>query len=271
MSALTLGLATVIARRLLNLNAFLFVKTFVNYLSSVKLYNQSERRGAGPGSNSDFLDTIGEPPRDSIRRRMIRTICDVASNKTYQRWYILAHSQGSVVAFNGLMEPGSGWIGYLDEARLKTLRNEHMVRNGPLDKCPLTPARPLWSHDGEAVDRTRIFDRFAGMLTYGSPLEKFAAIWPGRVPVFQEAAFAPHTRWINAFDPLDAVSGVIHTWDDIPSAFCPVVENIGYKSSPILLLGHIKYLDCPPASPKDTYGKRLADRVSCWLLNPARF
>ncbi len=270
MSSLTLGVLTVAAKRLLNLNAPSLVRTFVNYLSSVKLYNQSQRRGAGLASNADFLDTLGEPPRDSIRRRMIRTICDVAANQSYQRWYILAHSQGSVVAFNGLMEPGSGWVGYLDEDRLKILRQRNMVRHGPPDTGPLVPARPIWSADGETVDRARVFEWFAGLLTYGSPLEKFVALWPGRVPVYSEAAFTPQTRWINVFDPLDSVSGVIRTWDKIPGALCPKVENLGYCASPFLLFGHVKYLDCPPASETDPYGSRLADRVADWLLRPAQ-
>ena len=298
LSSLTIGLVTLVAKRLFNLNALNVVKTFVNYLSSVKLYNQSQRRGAGPASNADFLDTIGEPPRDSIRRRMIRTICDVAANRDYARWYILAHSQGSVIAFNGLMEPGSGWVGYLDEARLQNLRRIGMVFNGPPDAGAFTPARPIWSCDGETVDRMKIFERFSGILTYGSPLEKFQAIWRGRVPVFEEAAFAPHSRWINVFDPLDAVSGEIRSWDTAPAKDCPAVENIGYKASRVLLLGHVKYLDCPRARgnrlkrvralgtaaasrwrkglrlgskrPKDAYGSRLADRVADWLLHPAR-
>src|SRR5690349_9290961 len=53
-------------------------------------------------SRDEFLDSMGEPPRVSIRRRMVRGIADVAC-AGYQRWYVLAHSQGTVVAFNGLM------------------------------------------------------------------------------------------------------------------------------------------------------------------------
>ena len=268
MSSLTIGLATVLAKRLLNLGAFSFIKVFVNYLSSVKLYNQSQRRGPGLGTNADFLDTIGEPPRDSIRRRMVRTMCDVVC-KRYDRWYILAHSQGSVVAFNGLMEPGKGWLGYLDEERLGSLRKLQAVKTGLPDTHEMIPARPLWSADGEMVDRKKIFGGFAGLLTYGSPLEKFAAIWPACVAVFDEHAFNSDVQWVNIFDPIDPVSGVIHTWNKIPHSICPAVTNIGYDASNLLLLGHIKYLECPYALTGEHYGERLADHVAPWLLGHA--
>lgn len=49
------------------------------------------------------MDGPDEPPRAAIRRRMVPTMVDVAA-AGYDRWYILAHSLGSVVAWNGLME-----------------------------------------------------------------------------------------------------------------------------------------------------------------------
>ena len=263
--SLTVGVASLLLGRLLNLKSFTLLRTAVNYLSSVKLYSQRHRRGAGPLGNADFLDTIGEPPRDSIRRRMIRTICDVACHANYARWFILAHSQGSVVAFNGLMEPGWGWVGYLDEARLTKLAGRGLVQPGGGPE-PVAPARPLWSAPGEEVVRTGIFAKFAGMLTYGSPLEKFAAIWPGRVPVYKEPAFAPGTQWVNVYDPLDPVSGVIHSWDALPTSDCPAVVNIGYNSSGWVLLGHTKYLDCPYPATRELFRNRLADHVALWLL-----
>jgi hypothetical protein len=121
------------AGRLLNWNSHLprqsavnwqtprLLRVLANYVSTVKLYTQRRRFGAGfLWHREEFLDSIGEPPRVSIRRRIIRAIADVAANK-YDRWYILAHSQGSVIAFNGLMETAYGWPGYLDERRWKRL------------------------------------------------------------------------------------------------------------------------------------------------------
>ena len=62
---------------------------------------------------------------------MIRAIADVACNR-YHRWYVLAHSQGTVVAFNGLMETAYAWPGYLDEDRWDRLKQARMAgRGGP--------------------------------------------------------------------------------------------------------------------------------------------
>ena len=55
---------------------------------------------------------------------MIRTIADTAL-LNYDRWYVMAHSLGSVVAFNGLMETSYAWPGYLDRGRWADL-----VQNG---------------------------------------------------------------------------------------------------------------------------------------------
>ena len=52
--------------------------------------------GSGP-------DT-GLPPRFGIRRRMIGEMIAMAE-RDYDEWYVLAHSLGTVIAFNGLMEP----------------------------------------------------------------------------------------------------------------------------------------------------------------------
>jgi hypothetical protein len=119
--AVSIGAITFLAARLLNWRAPDVLRILTNYMSGVKLYTQRAR--FGPGLlwwREEFLDSLGEPPRVSIRRRMIRAIADAATNK-YHRWYVLAHSQGTVVAFNGLMETAYAWPGYLDEARWATL------------------------------------------------------------------------------------------------------------------------------------------------------
>jgi hypothetical protein len=87
---------TFLASRLFNWQTPRLLRVLANYVSAVKLYTQRRRFGAGLlWRREEFLDSAGEPPRVSIRRRMIRTIADVAANK-YDRWYILAHSQGRV-------------------------------------------------------------------------------------------------------------------------------------------------------------------------------
>lgn len=114
-----------VLNRLFNLRHPALLRVPANYISAVKLYSQ--RRRFGPElipEDEEFIDTVGEPPRVSIRHRMICAIADVAGNahtagNRYPRWYILAHSQGTVVAFNGLMETAYAWPGYLDERRWK--------------------------------------------------------------------------------------------------------------------------------------------------------
>jgi hypothetical protein len=140
-ASLTLGLLAVVLKRLLNLNAPAVIQTFVNYIGAVKLYNQPHRGGANLiAGGADFLDTLDDPPRVSVRRRMMRVLADVAC-QPYERWYVLAHSQGSVVAFNGLMETAYAWPGYLDEPRWAELMARGLAG----------PARPDW--DPPAVCR----------------------------------------------------------------------------------------------------------------------
>jgi hypothetical protein len=221
------------------------LRVLTNYLSAVKLYNQKRRFGPGLWwSREEFIDAIGEPPRESVRRRMVRAICDVAC-KEYDRWYILGHSQGSVVAFNGLMATAYLWPGYLDETRWALLKSKGWA--GPANK-PLSisgivqPRRPVWVSANDIAYRTRIFERFRGLLTYGSPIEKFAAIWPARVPICGEPVFRRDIPWINLYDPIDPVSGRLLAYSQQPPECCPRAVDIGYCSSWWLLLAHLKYL-----------------------------
>ena len=95
-SAFSIALVNLILKQL-NFAPLPLTETIVNYLSAVKLYSQTKRAGGSP------MDGPDEPPRAAIRRRMIRVMVDVAE-AGYDRWYILAHSLGTVVAWNGLME-----------------------------------------------------------------------------------------------------------------------------------------------------------------------
>ena len=210
----SIGTLTFLANRLFNWQTPRLLRVLANYVSAVKLYTQRRRFGAGfLWHREEFLDSIGEPPRVSIRRRIIRAIADVAANK-YDRWYILAHSQGSVIAFNGLIETAYAWPGYLDERRCKRLCRAAFA--GPAkdnselpssDGSKILPRRPSWAQKNEIVYRECLFGRFHGFLTYGSPLAKFAAIWPALVPISRQPAFQSKALWLNIYDPIDPVSG----------------------------------------------------------------
>jgi hypothetical protein len=228
----SIGILLFFVTRLLNWQAPDVLKTLSNYVSSVKLYNQKKRFGAGLiPAKEEFLDAIDEPPRVSIRRRMIRAIADVASYRDedikngYARWYILAHSQGSVVAFNGLMETAYAWPGYLDATRWDILKDVGLAGPGRvgmiIPTSRIMPRRPGWAAANEIVYRSRVFERFSGLLTYGCPLEKFAGLWPALVPISREKAFKAEIPWINLYDPLDPISGRMKSFTSQPSVCCP--------------------------------------------------
>lgn len=243
---MSLGLVTIFLTRLFNIAKPELLEIVTNYVSAVKLYNQRRRFGSGLWwAREEFLDAVGEPPRVSIRRRMIRTLADVAC-KRYTRWYVLAHSLGSVVAFNGLMETAYAWPGYLDVERWQKLVDAGLAgpAHGPFEVPTkrTMPARPAWVEDDEIAYRSRIFARFGGFLTYGSPLEKFAGLWPALVPISREPAFGAHVTWINLLDPLDPISGPLLAFEAQPECCCPRPRNVGYCASWWLLLAHIKYL-----------------------------
>jgi hypothetical protein len=261
-AAFPVGILLVVIQRLFNLEMPALLKTVTNYVSGVKLFNQRSRYGRGfKPANEDFLDTLDEPPRVSVRRRMIRAIVTVAQAR-YKCWYIIAHSQGTVAALNGLMETPFAWPGYFNETAWRELCACGFGGPGnvpPGNEAETMPRRPVWAARDEVAYRARIFERFRGLLTLGSPLGKFAAIWPARVPISRIPAFRENTVWLNVFDPLDPVSGVMEAYRGHPATVCPTPKDIGYAASSILLLAHLRYFawtgrDC------------LVDGVAHWLL-----
>ena len=281
-AAFSLGAAIFLAKRLFDFEAPNFVRVFVNYISGVKLYNQRTRQGGGFLPNSqDFLDTLDDPPRVSIRRRMIQSIADVALND-YDRWYILAHSLGSVVAFNGIMEDGQAFANYLTREKWAELAQAEMagpqraddyVRNPP---GQMSPSRPIWLEDTDLVYRDKIFAKFRGLLTYGSPLGKFVQLWPARVPVNKrEFIFQPETEWINVFDGRDPVGGPMKAFNPDRRRqkghhhheHCPSKQNFPYVASSVLLLSHIRYLSVRDSE----IDEQLSDVVARWLISGNSF
>jgi len=239
----------------------------VQYLGDIKHYQQEKREGAG------YLIDLGQPPRISVRRRMVKGLVKMGL-ADYQRWYVLSHSLGTVVAFNGLMEPDNALPNYLNEY----LWNEYKKNcKNPQDPEDLTyrkanksltekqadqmfPSRPAWLELDDIISRKILFKNLKGFMTYGSPLSKFAVVWPAIVPINKDnGVFSDAFQWVNVYDPTDPVADKTKYFDLENYGGKPILE-IAYKAESIHLLSHIKYL---------TYTKRknpLVTEIAYWLL-----
>jgi hypothetical protein len=236
---------------------------FYQFVGDVKLYQDRARPGKGPLTNPD------DPRRVAIRRRLLRVFVDVYRAK-YDRWYVLAHSLGTVVAWNGLMETAHALPNYLSEATRAALADDPVLGNlqksRPVDD--MMPARPVWiDDDQEAIDRKKLFEGLRGFVTYGSPLDKFAYLWPQIVNLNKDGAvWSPGFEWINVFEHTDPVSSPLMAFSRQTSpAGSPAPRNMAYKASPWLLLSHLKYLELRTESgkvPDDLFVLRLAH----WIL-----
>lgn len=119
----------------------------------------------------------------------------------------------------------------------------------------MMPQRPIWLGDNDRIARKILFRNFRGLITYGSPLDKFAALWPRIVPMNkQRDVFSDDADWINLSDATDPVGGNVdafqtgwstHTRPD-RSPF-----NIRVKASPLYLLAHICYFGTPSRGKMD--------------------
>jgi len=268
-SAFSIALVNFLLKRL-DFAPLLTTGIIVNYLSSVKLYSQDKRAGGSP------MDGPDEPPRAAIRRRMIRVMVDVARAE-YERWYILAHSQGSVVAWNGLMEIQQALPNYLDKECWETLAGSPLrgTSDFDFDRDAMMPNRPVWVGPRDIIKRDVLFEKFRGILTYGSPLERFCALWSAMVPInLKENVFQEGTEWINVYDPTDPVGTWISDFDpkETPQDDHTVLkpQNFPCRASPILLLSHICYLTASRwRSFRLANGKKhlLVNQIGEWLIH----
>jgi hypothetical protein len=230
-----------------------------DYLGDVQAYQQD----AGPGDGA--LIDAGQPWRATIRRRMNAQMIAMAERR-YSEWYILAHSLGSVVAFNGLQESEFVLPNYLSQAHWQRLPgvlrtwNYFVHGNQKPDPTRMMPRRPPWLNPDDGISRVALFKNFKGLLTYGSPLDKFAAVWPRIVCLSKQInVFQPGCAWINLHDPTDPVSDILQAFDvpkgygDTSGLIALAPKNIIYEGGGLFksaypfnisfLLSHLKYLD----------------------------
>jgi hypothetical protein len=222
------------------------------YIGDVRIYTQSPKEADG------HLADIGMPWRATIRRRMVSELVAMAE-RDYHGWYVLAHSLGSVLAFNGLQEPEWNLPNYLDLAQVerikagshgKTLwRNDSPPPKGLDLKKYMMPTRPAWLGESDRIPRAVLFDKFRGLITYGSPLDKFAALWPRIVPVNKDRELFAKADWVNLYDVTDPVGAKIDAYEGewrngVKPGESPL--NVSVKASRIFLLSHIRYFGVPP-------------------------
>ena len=148
----------------------------LQYFGDVQVYREGPRVDTGSG-----LD-MAIPPRFSIRRRMITEMVAMAERE-YDRWYVMAHSLGSVVAFNGLVEPDYILPNYLQEKHWRRLDARFKTTWKDPDTNEMWPRRPTWLEPEHALSRQQLFGRLGGFVTYGCPLHLFVDLWRHVVPI----------------------------------------------------------------------------------------
>jgi len=245
------------------------------FLGDVMIYAED----GGPTGGS--LQDPGQPMRATIRRRVVGKMVEMAAYG-YDRWYIFAHSLGTVPAFNAVQETELALPNYLTEAQWRGLpkalktKNPYVpaaTKHDPPKTKRMMPRRPAWLEDTDAIDRVKLFARFRGLVTYGSPLDKFAALWPRVVPLnLQADVFPVGCEWVNLHDPTDPVSASLDAFAPPPNIHDPSLKlapikphNVPTRASPIFGLSHIRYF-CPrrgsPNSMPEAIAEALADGTS---------
>ncbi len=260
-----LSFLSVILRKVLGFD--LRPDILVQYLGDIKLYQEGTRTGKGP------LIDLGQPPRVSVRRRMVKGLVKM-SLRDYDRWYVLSHSLGTVVAFNGIMETEEALPNYLNQELWKKWKTQSDFKSHkaeasltPEEEENMFPSRPAWLNNDDIISRSELFKKLQGFVTYGSPLSKFGVVWPAIVPINKDnSVFNPKFEWLNIYDPTDPVAGKTEFFNFKTTGNKQQPQEIAYKAEGIHLLSHVEYLNYKP-SRKTPLIKQLAD----WILEGNSF
>jgi hypothetical protein len=225
----------------------------VSYVGDVRTYEER----AAPGDSA--LSDPGYPRRVGIRRRMVREMVAMGARRDIDRWYVLAHSQGTVLAYNGLTEIGHALPNYLTRDEWEALPPELMsdpdcLRRPPNEIASMMPGRPAWLGDMDLISRPALFSRLRGIVTYGSPLNKFAALWPRIVATATDrtdgSPFSPDCQWLNLRARQDPVAGDVARFygverQDRPTFtdFIPTPVDVDTPFGPDMLISHLRYFE----------------------------
>lgn len=244
----------------------------VQYVGDVRTYESR----AAPG-DSAYTDP-GRPRRVGIRRRMVREMVALGAGPC-DGWYVLAHSLGTVLAYNGLTETGHALPNYLTEEQWRRVpaglkRDPNCERRR--DVHAMMPARPPWLADEDVISRPLLFEKLRGILTYGSPLDKFAGLWPRIVAtatdqIDKTCPFPSHCRWLNLVSPSDPVAGTLESYGSAAGQrlenAIPPVENLRAPWNPGYGLSHIQYFAGMERSAADSRSRQKR-ALARWLLDP---
>ena len=102
---------------------------------------------------------------------------------SYCRWYILAHSLGSVAAWNGLMETEHCLPNYLDEARWRRLQEADSGKEDPERYTKSLSQEYVTKHGTQRMQPSRgsfrsgLADRHAGRIKTEDVGEPAVARW----------------------------------------------------------------------------------------------
>ena len=244
-----------------------FRKLVHNYLGDVKLYQDWFVR------NDDRLETVGRKSRVAIRGRMVRALVATAAqiyggrrSEKLDGYYIVSHSLGTVVAFNGLMETALALPNYLSRGEWAALPAKLKQRSSSPAPTVQMPVRPPWLKANDAIHRGRLFDGLEGLVTLGSPLDKFAALWPCIVRINGQAiGTRRRVPWINVTDLQDIVGSSIDLFDPCPPAQCIgglEKTEVGWADQLTLASAHTSYWT---AKRRSQQPDRLIERLLSWF------
>jgi len=241
-----------------------------DYLNDVKLYQDWAIR-------DDGLEALGEKSRAAIQRRAVRTLTTMAGEVLHKRldeYYIFAHSLGTVIAFNALMELSVTLPNYFNEEEWTALPVALKTQAGYDAPEPQKPPRPYWLGKRDAIARAVLFAGLKGLLTMGSPLNKFAAMWPAIVPVNREALAHP-VPWVNVADRQDIVASnsisLFRSCDDrAPDDIAGLrLRSVLWADRLSMFTAHTSYwkADFTPPNPLSRVKGRLTGRHPRRLMN----
>ena len=242
-----------------------FFRAVFAYLSSVKLYQE------WPAKFRGTLVDFDQPRRISIARRVVTSMQQVAT-QGYDRWYVMAHSLGSVIAYKALTTNGNALACLLtknqwENDRTEDLKTTVVLTDGDLAH-PEQPKTPMWLGREDAIDRKRLFAHFRGFITWGSPLETFAQTWPAIMPVISEDPFSEAFEWLNFYDPVDVVASPLCSFSTRAQTLSPNKlrpKNIPCRSSLSIASAHTAYFR--HRNRKDAKS-RIGASVAAWIQSP---